>query len=76
VGGMGNTQFVWLLDDGVARRRDVTLGATADGKVEIRAGLTGGETVLLPDGQPLSEGQAVRVRSKASVVKKPRRALG
>ncbi len=65
----GNTRFVWLLDDGVARRRDVKLGASAEGKVEIRAGLDGGETVLLPESQPLIEGQSVRVRSKAAAGK-------
>jgi RND family efflux transporter MFP subunit len=76
VQGEGQRQFVWLLDDGLARRRAVTLGAAAEGKVEIQAGLTGGETVLMPGAQPLSEGQTVRVRAQTPAVKKPRRALG
>jgi len=76
VRGEGNTQFVWLFEDGVARRREVRLGSSADGKVEIREGLKEGETVLLPGDQPLSEGQTVRVRAKASPARKAKFGLG
>lgn len=62
--GEGSTQYVWLLDDGVARRRDVRVGNAADGKVEIREGLAGGETLLLPGDVTLSDGQPVRAKSK------------
>jgi HlyD family secretion protein len=76
VRGEGNTQFVWVFEDGVARRRDVRLGSSAEGKVEIREGLKEGETVLLPGNQPLSEGQTVRVRAKAPPARKGRVGLG
>jgi HlyD family secretion protein len=65
----GDKRFVWLLNDGVARRRDVTVGTASQGKIEIRAGLGDGETVLLPESQPLIDGQPVRVRAKGSTGK-------
>jgi len=72
VRGEGNTQCVWVYEEGVARRREVRLGAVADGKVEIREGLKGGETVLLPGDAPLADGQDVHVKSKAPAAKKPK----
>lgn len=69
VRGEGNTQCVWLYEDGVARRREVRLGATSDGKVEIREGLKGGETVLLPGAASLADGQDVRLKAKAPAAK-------
>jgi HlyD family secretion protein len=72
VQGEGPTQFVWLYDDGVARRRDVRLGESAEGKVEIREGLAGGETLLLPGQQALTDGQSVRVRDKSPTTRKIR----
>ena len=48
VGGEGDERFVHVLgDDGKSARRDVKLGDTSDGKVEVVEGLVGGERVLV-----------------------------
>jgi multidrug efflux pump subunit AcrA (membrane-fusion protein) len=53
--------FVFVDDGGKAKKIPVTLGME-DGPVwEILKGLTGNETVLIPEGKPLVEGVAVRV---------------
>jgi RND family efflux transporter MFP subunit len=41
--------------------RAVTLGETADGKVEILSGLKAGESYVARSGKPLKEGDAVRL---------------
>ncbi len=58
----GEKRFVWRLDDGRARRRDVTVGLVAPNEVEVSVGLSEGETVLLPGSVPLSEGLRVAAR--------------
>lgn len=68
----GNDTVVFVAEEGVARRRKVTVGeaAVAEGSnkrvVEVRSGLREGDTVLLPGDQPLSEGQAVQIRQTAT----------
>jgi RND family efflux transporter MFP subunit len=58
----GARTFVWLVhDDRRVERRDVKLGATRDGRLEITGGLTGGETVVLSAPRPLREGARVRL---------------
>jgi HlyD family secretion protein len=58
----GERRFVWLLQDGRARRRDVTLGLIGLTEVEIAGGLSEGEPVLLSGAVPLSEGLRVAAR--------------
>jgi HlyD family secretion protein len=72
VRGEGNQRFVWLYEEGEAHRRDVRVGATADGKLEIREGLEGGETVLIPGEAAIVDGQDVRVRLRTPTGKLPR----
>lgn len=62
VGRDGERRFVWVLADGRARRRVVTVGLIAPNDVEIVSGLSEGERVLLPGAVPLSEGLRVAAR--------------
>jgi len=54
----GPTLFV-VGDDGVARKRPVTTGASADGAVEIAAGVAAGERVVLHGQSRLADGDRV-----------------
>ena len=49
---------------GKARSRAVTTGETRDGKVEILSGLSGGETVLVPQGALPADGAPVTEATK------------
>jgi RND family efflux transporter MFP subunit len=62
LGRDGERRFVWILSDGRARRRDVTVGLVAPNEVEITGGLSEGDRVLLPGAVPLSEGLRVAAR--------------
>ena len=53
--------FVWIVRDGAAERRSVTLGGPRDRpQVLVRNGLVTGDTVIRSSEEPLSPGQAVR----------------
>jgi multidrug efflux pump subunit AcrA (membrane-fusion protein) len=56
----GERRYVYLLDDGRARRRDVQVGLTGLNDVEIVSGLAEKDLVILPGSVPLSEGLRVR----------------
>jgi RND family efflux transporter MFP subunit len=54
----------WMVRDGRAARREVTLGLRDVRQVEILAGLDAGEQVVVLGGKGLREGKRVRVRSQ------------
>ena len=56
----GERRYVYLLDGGRARRRDVQVGLTGLNDVEIVGGLAEKDLVILPGAVPLSEGLRVR----------------
>ena len=58
----GERRFVWVLRDGRARRRDVTVGLIGLTEVEVASGLSEGDRVLMPGTVPLSEGLRVAAR--------------
>jgi HlyD family secretion protein len=58
----GEKRFVWVFQDGRARRRDVVLGLVGLTEVEVASGISDGERVLLPAPVPLSEGLRVTAR--------------
>ena len=58
----GERRFVWLLENGRARRRDVAVGLIGLTEVEIVSGLAEGERVLMAGAVPLSEGLRVATR--------------
>ncbi|MDX1631342.1 MAG: efflux RND transporter periplasmic adaptor subunit [Thermoanaerobaculia bacterium] len=53
--------FVFVVEDGVARRREVEVGLRVPGKVEIREGLQPGETVVRAGQMSLAGGEEVEV---------------
>ncbi|HMP77348.1 MAG TPA: efflux RND transporter periplasmic adaptor subunit [Kiritimatiellia bacterium] len=58
----GDQVFVFIVDeDGAAQMRPVVTGARMPGRVEIREGLSGGETVIREGLQKLGPGSPVQV---------------
>jgi RND family efflux transporter MFP subunit len=57
----GSDSRVWRVENGIARLQRVEVGAERDGKVEVRAGLAGGERVVLDPPAGLRDGAKVTV---------------
>jgi membrane fusion protein (multidrug efflux system) len=53
-------QFIYVVEDGRAHRREVRIGRRQPGRVEIVEGLRAGETVIVEGTQKVREGGAVR----------------
>ena len=53
-------QFLYVVEDGRATRREVKIGRREPGRVEIVAGLKTGERVVVEGTQKVREGAAVR----------------
>jgi multidrug efflux pump subunit AcrA (membrane-fusion protein) len=60
----GDRRFVYRLEDGRARRRDVSIGLIGLNDVEITAGIQENDVVILPATVPLSDGLRVTVAGK------------
>jgi multidrug efflux pump subunit AcrA (membrane-fusion protein) len=56
----GSTPYVYIFDDGRAERRAVKLGAATGSDVEVLAGVSGDETLIIGSDKPLSDGVRVR----------------
>ncbi len=52
-------ELVWVLDNGKAESRDVTLGAEKADEVVVSAGLRAGEKIILDESGPLADGAPV-----------------
>ncbi|NIA68182.1 efflux RND transporter periplasmic adaptor subunit [Pelagibius litoralis] len=63
-GAVAGNDFVWLFDDGKARRQVVELGIYGKGLVEVRGGLTDSDQLILDPPGDLQYGQTVRVRRR------------
>jgi RND family efflux transporter MFP subunit len=59
--GVAGARHVFVVDDGVARRRPVRLGIEGRSSSEILAGLDAGEAVIVNPPPSLDDGQRVRV---------------
>jgi hypothetical protein len=55
----GSRKFVWVVGDGNAHRIDVETGLDDGAEVQIRAGLSGEEKVVVAGKDNLAEGKAV-----------------
>jgi len=58
----GELQSVFVVEDGIARTRMITVGKRQDGQVEILSGLHAGEKVVFPRPANLTDGARVEVR--------------
>jgi RND family efflux transporter MFP subunit len=58
----GGKPVVFLVRDGKIERRAVTLGVEHSGDVEVMAGLSPGETVVVRGAERLQEGQQVKIK--------------
>ena len=56
----GATPYVYVYDDGRAERRAVKLGAATGSDIEVLAGVSGDEQVIVQADKPLSDGVRVR----------------
>lgn len=56
-----DTEAVFVVENGTARRREVTTGVTSEGRIEIRSGLGAGERVVTAGANLLRDGAEVRV---------------
>ena len=54
-----NTRFVWVVRNGKAYRRNVTIGNFMAGGVEIRSGLSAGDRVIVGGMQKVCDGMKV-----------------
>ncbi|MCR4763440.1 MAG: efflux RND transporter periplasmic adaptor subunit [Lachnospiraceae bacterium] len=61
VGADSEGDFVYVVEDGVAKRRSVTVGLSTSTEAEIREGLSAGELVITDDVDKLTDGQAVTI---------------
>ena len=55
------TTFIFVNQNGVAKRQSVTVGATYGGKAEILKGLAGGEQIVTEGASEIEDGDKVRV---------------
>ena len=55
-------QVVWVVRDGRAERRTITVGATRGDQVEVAAGLAGGEKIVIEPAESLTEGRVTEAK--------------
>ena len=55
----GSTRFVYVVESGKARRRDVSVGLIGTNEIEVNTGVAPGDIVILPGTVPLKDGLPV-----------------
>jgi membrane fusion protein (multidrug efflux system) len=60
VSPMGGALWIWVVADGKADRREVTLGVRTPGYVEVRSGISEGDAVVVGGAERLIPGAEVR----------------
>lgn len=60
------SDYLFVADGDRARRRKVTLGYASDGRIEVAAGLTGGEAVIVAGQGSLKDGARLAVQKAGS----------
>jgi membrane fusion protein (multidrug efflux system) len=61
-------QFLFVVEDGRAVRREVRIGRRQPGRVEVVAGLTTGDEIIVEGTQKVREGAPVRVLERPAVI--------
>ncbi len=69
-------QFLFVVEDGRATRREVRIGRRQPGRVEVVAGLQAGEQVIVEGTQKVREGGAVRILDRPPAEVEPADAVG
>jgi HlyD family secretion protein len=59
----GNGRIAYVVDDGIARRRSITAGATSLGSIEILQGLSPGETIVISSTDLFNSADAVLINN-------------
>jgi RND family efflux transporter MFP subunit len=59
----GDNTYVWIVSDGRAERRAVTIGAESEGSIEVRAGIASGDELVSPVVQGLEDGGKVKLKA-------------
>jgi RND family efflux transporter MFP subunit len=59
----GGERYVFVVEDGFARRRRIEIGASAGDRVEVAAGLRSGEAVIVAGPLAVKDGAPVRAGS-------------
>jgi RND family efflux transporter MFP subunit len=59
----GDNAYVWVVSEGRAERRAVTIGAESEGSVEVRAGVASGDELVSPVVQGLEDGGKVKLKA-------------
>jgi len=54
-------KFVWVVDNGVSHRKNVTLGETSGNRIVITSGVNEGDKVITSGYQKVSEGSKVKI---------------
>jgi len=57
---LGDSRVVYVVEDGVAHRREIETGPVVGERVVVRSGLTAADRVVVEGTQSVAEGQAVR----------------
>ncbi len=60
----GSQASVWLVENGVVRRQNVDVGPERGDRIEVRQGLSGGETLVLGAPADLKDGSKVKLASR------------
>lgn len=60
----GERARVWAVEDGRVRSISVDVGPEQNGQVEVRSGLSGGETLVLTPPSALKDGAAVKITTR------------
>lgn len=64
----GDEQYVFVAEDGIARRASVTLGSRMPGRVEVVDGLTMEDRVIVTGQDRLSSGDRISVKDGENVI--------
>ncbi|SFR65229.1 membrane fusion protein, multidrug efflux system [Marinobacter daqiaonensis] len=64
----GDEKYVFVVEDGVARRISVTLGSRMPGLVEVISGIDAGDQVIITGQDRLSSGDRIRVKEGENAI--------